>query len=251
MRKVQVAVIIPMDAPPEMMQHPPSRYKTVFLLPGFSGNHIDWIYGAPLVDLAVKHGLAFIMPPGENSFYLNDKIRGALYEDFVCQELVNFCRKIFPLSAEVDDTTIGGLSMGGFGAIHSGLAHPEVFGNIIALSSALITDEVSKMKDGQGNVMAPYSYYQHTFGPPEKLAGSQNDPKTLARKLTEAHAAFPNIYMACGTEDFLINENRDFSKYLHSLGVKHEYIEDTGVHDWRFWNTYLVKSLEWLTGKIN
>jgi S-formylglutathione hydrolase FrmB len=249
-RKVLLTAVIPMDAPPAIMPALPETFKPVFLLHGFSGNHTDWLYSAPLGELAAKHGLAFIMPAGENSFWLNDEIRMAMYEDFVCKELPSFCRKIFPLSTKAKDTTVGGLSMGGFGAIHSGLAHPEVFGNIIALSSALITDEVSNMKDGQGNSVAPYSYYCHTFGPPEKLSGSHNDPHALAKTLVDNRATIPNIYMACGTEDFLINENRDFHKCLQSLNITHEYVEGPGVHDWQFWNVYLAKALEWLSGIV-
>jgi S-formylglutathione hydrolase FrmB len=245
-RQVPLAAVVPMDAPPEIMPNMPETFKAVFLLHGFSGNHIDWLYSAPLGEHAVKYGLAFFMPCGENSFYLNDEIRGALYEDFICEEMPAFCRKIFPLSVKVEDTTIAGLSMGGFGAIHSGFAYPEVFGNIIALSSALITDEVANMKEGQGNMIAPYSYYRHTFGSPEKLLGSHNDPKSLAKNLAGTHTTIPNIYMACGTEDFLIKENRDFHSHLQALGIKHEYEEGPGIHDWQFWNAYLVKALDWL-----
>jgi S-formylglutathione hydrolase FrmB len=188
------------------------------------------------------------MPSGENSFYLNDEIRAALYEDFICIELPAFCRRFFPLSDKKEDTTVAGLSMGGFGALHSGLAHPETFGNIIALSSALITDEVSRMKEGQGNAIAPYSYYHHTFGPPEQILGSHQDPKALARELAEKKGTIPNIYMACGTEDFLIRENRDFHRYLQNLGILHEYEEGPGIHDWIFWYAYLAKALVWLDG---
>jgi S-formylglutathione hydrolase FrmB len=248
-RKVSITAVIPMDAPPEIMPNVPEIFKAVYLLHGFSGSQTDWLYGAPLQELAVQHGMAFIMPPGENSFYLNDEIRGAMYEDFVCKELPAFCRRIFPLSPEAKDTIIGGLSMGGFGAIHSGLAHPEVFGSIIALSPALITDEISKMKEGQGNVIAPYSYYQHTFGLPAKLLGGHNDPKALVKVLTEKKGAIPRIYMACGTEDFLINEFRDFHQFLENLNIKHECAEGPGIHDWRFWNEYLPKGLSWLTEK--
>ncbi|GHU99104.1 alpha-xylosidase [Spirochaetia bacterium] len=247
-RKVEMAAVIPMDVPPGMAPGFPNVFKTVFLLHGFSGNHKDWLCSAPLEELALQHGLAFIMPDGENSFYLNDPIRGALYEDFICDELPAFCRRLFPLSEKVEDTVIGGLSMGGFGAIHSGLAHPEIFGNIIALSSALITDEVSKMKNGVGNEMMPYSYYEHTFGAPNTLPGSHNDPKALAKKLAEKQEKIPNLYMACGTEDFLIKENRNFHDYLQNLNIKHEYVENPGIHDWAFWRPHLSSALTWLGG---
>nr|AGS57568.1 esterase 7 [uncultured bacterium] len=245
-RKVQMAAVIPLDVPPELAPNTPDVFKPVFLLHGYSGNHNDWLCSAPLQELALQHGLAFIMPNGENHFYLNDPIREAMYEDFICSELPAFCQKNFPISSKPADTAIGGLSMGGFGAIHSGLAHPETFGNIIALSSALITDGISKMKEGQGNEIASYAYYHHVFGPLENLPGSHNDPKALAGKLAEKPETIPNIYMACGTEDFLIQENRDFHEYLQTLKIKHEYVEGPGTHDWVFWSTYLAKALIWL-----
>jgi S-formylglutathione hydrolase FrmB len=246
-RKVPLVAVVPLDAPPEIMPNVPEVFKPVFLLHGFSANQMDWLCNVPLPELALKHGMAFILPTGENSFYLNDEVRMAMYEDFVCDEVPAFCRRIFPLSPRSEDTTIGGLSMGGFGALHSGLAHSDIFGNIIALSSALITDEVSKMKEGQGNPIAPYSYYLHTFGPPEKIPGSHSDPKALAKELLEQKKPIPRMYMACGTEDFLIQENRNFHKYLADLDIKHEYVEGPGIHDWIFWNTYLARALTWLS----
>ena len=61
----------------------------------------------------------------------------------MCKELIEFTRTVFPISRERRDTTIGGLSMGGYGAIRNGLKHSDVFGNIIAFSSALLTDRLA------------------------------------------------------------------------------------------------------------
>jgi S-formylglutathione hydrolase FrmB len=245
-RKVPLAIILPCDAPPELMPNMPEKFRALYLLHGYSASYLDWLIGAPLEDLAGRYGFAIITPAGENSFYLNDEARGALYEDYICKELPDFCRRFFPISKKKEDTIIGGLSMGGFGAIHSGFAHPEVFGNIIALSSALITDDISTLKDGEGNAIAPYGYYRHTFGPLDKLPGSHNDPKALARKLIEENSEIPNIYIACGTEDPLIEQNRDFHRCLQQLEIKHEYVEGPGAHDWVFWNAYILKGLAWI-----
>lgn len=46
------------------------------------------------------------------------------YGDFIGRELVELTRKIFPLSHKREDTFIGGLSMGGYGAIPNGI---EIF----------------------------------------------------------------------------------------------------------------------------
>jgi S-formylglutathione hydrolase FrmB len=245
-RKVPLAVMVPCDASPELMPNMPEKFRALYLLHGYSASYLDWITGAPLQELAAQYGLAIIMPSGENSFYLNDEARCVLYEDYICKELPDFCRRFFPISEKKEDTIIGGLSMGGFGALHSGLAHTDTFGNIIALSSALITEEISKLKEGEGNAIAPYSYYRHTFGPLDKLIGSRNDPKALAKKLMREKSETPNIYIACGTEDFLIEQNRDFHRYLQQLEIKHEYVEGPGAHDWVFWNTYILKGLAWL-----
>ncbi|MDR1531626.1 MAG: esterase family protein [Clostridiales bacterium] len=243
-RKTQITVIIPTDAPPEIAPNLPERFKPIYLLHGFSEDHTAFLAGAPLQEYACRYGAAFIMPSGENSFYLNDGIRGALYEEYICLELPEIAAKFLPISDKREDTVVAGISMGGFGAIHSGLAHPEKFGAIISYSAALITDGISTMKEGDSNPVAPYSYYRHTFGDLTRLPGSRNDPKALAAALPPEDA--PNIYMCCGTEDFLLNENRDFHETLVRLGIAHTYAEDSGTHDWAFWNRFIPRSLDWL-----
>lgn len=247
-RSVSLAAVIPIEIPAQFL---PDKFKTVYLLHGYCGNHLDWLMTAPITDFAAQHNVVFIMPAGENSFFLNDEIRGAMYEDFICKEVPAKCRKMFNLSDKAEDTSIGGLSMGGYGAMHSGLAHPETFGNVIALSSALITDQVAGMHEGQGNGVAPFSYYKHTFGDPATVLGSHSDPKALAKNLIESGVKLPNIYMACGSEDFLVENNRNLHNYLNELGFPHEYAEGPGVHDWVFWRAYLKNALVWLDGINN
>ena len=85
------------------------------------------------------------MPDGANRFYLDNPDIGEYYGAYVGEELVEITRRMFPLSRERKDTAIGGLSMGGFGAIRNGLFYADTFGSIIGLSSALITEEVAAM----------------------------------------------------------------------------------------------------------
>ena len=49
-----------------------------------------------------------------------------------------------PLSHKRVDTFIGGLSMGGFGALRNGLKYSDTFGSIISLSGALHIDNMPK-----------------------------------------------------------------------------------------------------------
>lgn len=57
------------------------------------------------------------------------------------------------------------------------------------------------------------------------------------------------IFMACGTEDFLIRENRAFHHFLKAEGVNVTYKESQGVHDWKFWNEYLEIAILWMLGE--
>nr|AGJ83839.1 FAE5 [uncultured bacterium] len=247
-RRTQISVVIPADVPEDFMPALPDVFRPVFLLHGYSENDTAFLMNAPLQELSEKHSLAFIMPSGENSFYLNDTARNALYEDYICQELPEIANKYFPLSKARKDITVAGISMGGFGAIHSGLARPDFFGNIISYSAALITDRISNIKEGEADQIASYSYYRHTFGDLGTLADSHNNPKALAAALPKEN--MPKIYMCCGTEDFLINENRDFHETLTALGIPHTYEEDKGAHDWAFWNRFMFRSLDWLAKTI-
>ena len=47
--------------------------------------------------------------------------------------------------------------------------------------------------------------------------------------------------MACGTEDFLLEPNRAFHKFLEEQNVKHTYCESSGIHDMKFWQEYAEK----------
>lgn len=67
-------------------------------------------------EYALERNLNVILPDGENSFYLNQGAAGRRYADYVGRELVAYTRKLFSLSDRREDTCIGGLSMGGFGA---------------------------------------------------------------------------------------------------------------------------------------
>ena len=256
-RSTEVTAVIPAEGPIFPGQPPLSNepYPMLILLHGYSGTHSDWLRGSSIEQLALAHRLAVFCPSGENSFYLDDVKRDALYEQFITKELPDFARRVFNISQKREDCYIGGLSMGGYGAIRNGFKHPETFSAILAFSSALITDGISHMPDepqplpeGQGGGamgMSPY-YFIHTFGKPSGILGSDVDPKALAKKLVDSGAPRPRLYMACGSEDFLIEPNRDLHRYLDSIGYEHSYTEGHGIHSWEYWQEHITKSLDWL-----
>jgi S-formylglutathione hydrolase FrmB len=220
--------------------------KTLYLLHGYSSSYRDWLLDSSVRELAVKYNLAIVMPAGDNSFYLDGKGTGKAYGRYIGKELVEYIRKTFGLSAKKEDTYIGGYSMGGFGALHTGLMYPDNFGKIMALSSALIIHEIKNKKADFNNGIADYDYYYSVFGDLDKLENSMNNPEFVIRKLKEEGKEIPPIYMACGTEDFLLHNNREFYSFLKKEDIEVQYVEDYGVHDWKFWNRYLEPAIQWL-----
>ena len=219
--------------------------KAVYLLHGYSGCDTDWFTNAPLQDLANRFNVNFFMPNGDNSFYLDQPQTGFKYCTYVGEEFVEYTRKTFGLSDKREDTLIGGLSMGGFGALHTGLTYPETFDKIMAFSSALIVDALDKMSPQDENPMANYGYYELIFGDMKNAANTDINPLVLAKKLKEKGARIPRIYMACGTEDFLFMPNNEFKAQLDKLGVEADYFTSPGIHDFVFWRASLEAALKW------
>ena len=246
-RPVAFEMYIPNDFRTDIPRPPNPHYdrncKCVFVLHGYTGWGKGW---QSIQEFAQKYNLALVFPTAENSFYVDSESTTGKYRTFVGSELVDYIRKTFGLCCRKEDTFISGLSMGGFGALHVGLSYPDRFSKIIALSSALIVHQISGMKPGESSRVANYYYYRNCFGDLDTILQSDNNPETLVKKLIDQGKEIPKIYLACGTEDFLLEHNRQFQKFLQEHNVNAEYIESSGGHDMMFWNEYFEKGFEWL-----
>lgn len=228
------------DVPHEDTEYSKRKMKTLFLLHGYTGNAGNWVPE----NLAEKYNFAIVMPNGENAFWLDGISTGHQFCTFLGIELVNYLRKTFGLAMDANETYIMGLSMGGFGSLHTALYYPDRFGKLAALSSALIVHEIAHMKEGGSNEVANYAYYHECFGDLETVEESDNNPEVLAKRLKDEGKQIPEIYMSCGTEDFLLENNRELHTFLDNIGVKHVYLESSGNHDMTFWNEYAMKFVE-------
>ena len=247
MRTVPIQVVLPTDkALGPNAPAPKGPFPTLYLLHGIFGDQTDWVCGTRIQAWATEWNLAVMMPAGENSFYVDNKKASALYGTFIGKELVDFTRRTFPLSTKREETFIGGLSMGGFGSIVNGLQNPETFGAVCALSSALILDSMMENKEYTDFLMSNKGYYESVFGDLDQVKGGPNDYDALAEKVAASGGPKPRFYLACGTEDGLIGVNRQFRGHLQALGDELTYEEGPGVHDWYFWDEYILKALKWL-----
>ena len=250
-RTVPVTVILPTDKlyfPGMPAREEGKPYKTLYLLHGIPGDNTDWIYGTRVKRFAEENELCVVMPSGENGMYLDQPWAGTCYSEFIGQELVDFIRKTFPVSDKREDTYIGGLSMGGYGALYNGMKYSDTFGAVAAFSSALLVDETMPEE-------APLQIFptdrtevkKALYGSDlEAAAKSDRNLYVMTEKKLAAGERFPDIFMTCGEDDFLREKNDAFAAFLKEKGVPVTYEVSPGNHEWDFWDRSLEKAMKWL-----
>jgi enterochelin esterase-like enzyme len=111
----------------------------------------------------------------------------------------------YHVSKDRNDRAIVGLSMGGLESLSIGLSHTDKFAWVGGFSSAV-----------------------HNLNYGTKLAAL--DPKTADLRL---------LWVACGTEDSLIEPNRTLVEFLKSKNMPVKQIEIPGYHTWMVWRDNL------------
>lgn len=243
-RRTSISVILPADNIhflEDSEEIVPQPYKTLYLLHGLYGSDDIFLANTSIQKFAEDNGIAIVLPCGENSFYVDNKNAHAYYGQYVGQELLDITRNIFPLSNRREDTFIAGFSMGGYGAIRNGLKYSQNFSKIGMVSAALITDDVVNYSD-DSNALRDKSFYESCFGNLNELKGSDMDPKALIENTED----IPDIFMACGVDDFLYDKNIEFYKFLKSKNIDATFIEDSGEHTWEFSEKYIKEFIKTL-----
>ena len=221
--------------------------KTAYLLSGFSKDEKAWLYGSRLMRYCYKYNIAAFLPAGENSFYIDAERRGALYEQYVAQELVKYTRETFRnISDRREDTIVGGISMGGYGALYLGLRHPETFGSILSLSPGILTYDYPDHAEKLENMGFPMEYLSDVFGNVGDIDKKGLDLESLYQKKKSSGTEMPHIYLACGSEDFVLDYSRKFSEFLKREKANFRYNETPGGHEWDFWEKHTEKGFEWI-----
>ncbi len=243
-RPVRIHVVIPndprLDIPQEKNPYRDRPMKTVFNLPGYTGG-AGW--GDPMT--AAKYNTAFVSLYGENMFYIDNAAACGKHATFVGEELVDYVRKTFGLAKRREDTYITGISMGGYGALRTALAYPETFSKTAGQSSGLGIHGIAEMKPGETRRGRSYDFYRFIYGDLDKILESPANPEYLVKQIQAEGKPMPEIYMCCGTEDFLLEPNRAFDQFLTEMKVPHTYEEGPGGHEGKFWNEFTPKVMKW------
>lgn len=212
---------------------------TLYLLHGLSDDHTTWLRNTRIAQYARQYHLAVVMPAVNRSFY-TDMVHGAPYWTFVCDELPRVMERYFPLSHTRQGRFAAGLSMGGYGALKLGLALPQRYAAVAALSAPLLLDQAME-RHADPNFTREL---HNIFGDRETLVSGIGNLAGLAERIAPETA--PAIYVGCGEEDFFFRANEEFiTRFGRKLGIRYA-PEPGAAHTWDYWDGAIRDVLAWL-----
>jgi S-formylglutathione hydrolase FrmB len=200
-------------------------FATLYLLHGLSDDYTTWLRRSRIEYYVRDLPLAVVMPDGFRGAY-TDNAAGPAYARYMIEDVVGGAERHFRLRADRSARAVGGLSMGGYGALRLGLRFPDVFSSVHSHSGALLW----------GARASDSAEFTRVFG--ESPAGTDHDLLALAERC-KANAALPEILIDCGVDDFLFNDNETFVAALKDRGVPHTYRTFPGAHDWDYWDEHV------------
>lgn len=221
------------------------RFPVLILLHGLGGDYRNWVDKTALELKSRSLGLIIVMPDGGNSWYTDSATEPKdAYDSYIVKELIPYVDKEFRTIARRESRMVAGLSMGGFGALKFALKYPQLFSAAGSFSGALD----APLRDADNPFLRPS--IEKVFGRSDDSRRKTDEIFSLVDRLTEEQVkALPFIYLDCGTEDWLIGTNRDFSQRLISKKIPHEFRQLPGRHDWRYWNSQIGQFLDLILEK--
>ena len=221
---------------PDRRRRPSRPLPCLWLLHGLSDDHTVWQRRTSIERYGRPYDLAVVMPCVHRSFYA-DMAHGLRYWTFISEELPRLMRLYFPLSARRADNYAAGLSMGGYGAFKLAFNRPERYAAAASLSGSLDQAGLWRSPERRRRLADVFA------GNPK---GTADDLFHAASALVKSRKPRPRLYQWCGTEDFLYRDNLRFRDHARKLGLKVDYADGPGGHDWACWDEQIQKVLVWM-----
>ncbi|UXX77870.1 alpha/beta hydrolase-fold protein [Reichenbachiella carrageenanivorans] len=162
---------------------------------------------------------------GDGSGYLPHS--GLDFEKWIAEDVPAAVIENIPEASADSPRFIGGLSMGGYGALRIGAKYANRYRGISGHSSITELNQMALF------VEEPLSAYFQT----------EERDESVFFTLKDNQASLPPLRFDCGADDLLIEHNRELSALLTQHNIKHIYEEFEGGHQWEYWQTHLVDTL--------
>jgi S-formylglutathione hydrolase FrmB len=187
-----------------------------------------------------------VAPEGRNSFYINSADGKDRYSDFFLQEFMQFIEKKYRVKPGRAGRAIGGISMGGFGALRMAFAYPQLFSSVSAQAPALILESPKNINAAARSGSPVVRALTGVFGNPINVAHwDANNPFLLAKKSREGLHNLA-IYFNCGQNDDYGFEKgaAALDKQLTEEHIPHEYHSYSGDHSLTYFLSHLGETME-------
>lgn len=185
-----------------------------------------------MLDNSLIKPMVIAMPSdglwGDGSGYL--KHSGYDFEKWIVDDVIAATIENVPQVSASSLRFISGLSMGGYGAMRIGARNGRLFRGISAHSA------ITTLEDMKGFVEEPINDYVE----------DKTEIK-LSDIIDKYRSTLPALRFDCGTEDELINANRDLHSQLNAASIKHSYEEFPGGHDWDYWEKNVARTLTFVS----
>ena len=149
------------------------------------------------------------------------------WESFIIDELLPHLQNEFNVATDVDSTFIGGISMGGMGALRMGLKNIYKFGAIVAFEPGIEPNYEWKDVEIEDKYYRPEWLYERIFGKPfDEIYWNKNNPAYIVRENADKiRKSEIKIYIEVGTEDsFGLYRGAEFlHRTLFDRHIPHEY----------------------------
>lgn len=220
-------------------------FATLYLLHGLSDDATMWMRHSRIEYYVRELPLVVVMPDGYRGFYTNNEA-GPAYARHFGEELPAFIERHFQVRTGERSRAIGGLSMGGYGALRVGLGYAEHYASINSHSGALGWGRAGERVDireiaaRRGWTEGFTNEMHRVFG--ESPVGTEHDVVELARR-AQRTGRLPRLMIDCGTDDCLLEDSRQFHAALEAERIPHVYREHPGAHTWDYWDEHVREAL--------
>jgi S-formylglutathione hydrolase FrmB len=232
--------------PPSYEAQPGKKFPVLYFLHGLGGDQTflvstgGWTLIADAWEQKRFSEFVIITPQAGNSFYINSESGKTKYEDFFIRDFIPQMERKFRLQGTRSGRAIGGISMGGYGALRFAFKYPQMFVSASGLMPAL----VEELPHGSQNV-AFTAFFGPAFGSPlDEAYWKANTPFVYAHK---ANLSGLHVFLACGEQDDygFDKGTRELDHLLTQRRLAHVTHLSAGGHDWQFVAQYLLESVEY------
>jgi enterochelin esterase-like enzyme len=224
-----------------------ARYPVLYLLHGNNGNATDWLTQGrlkaaadALIQRKAMPPLVIVMPQGGTDWYVDrkEKMETAFFDNLLPEIETHYA-----VSTQRGGRMIGGVSMGGFGALRYALTRPERFCSALLLSPAIYANG-PPLTSAARRVGV---FGERRFDP--RVWQALNYPAQWDRYMSQSYRV--PIFIAAGDDDLAIQADASvLYTHLRMTGNPAALRIVDGGHTWDVWSALLPQALQYTSGCV-